>query len=42
MTDSPFGELVLLRRAGSVEEYTNQFLTLACRDADLSDHKFIR
>jgi hypothetical protein len=42
LTESPLGELVLLRHAGTVEEYTDQFLTLACRDADLSDHKLVQ
>jgi hypothetical protein len=37
MTDSPVGELMLLRRTGSVEEYTDQFLAYACRDADLTE-----
>jgi hypothetical protein len=37
MTDSPIGEIMLLRRVGSVEDYTDKFLTLAFRDADLSE-----
>ena len=37
MTDSPIGEIMLLRRAGSVEDYTDKFLALACRDADLTE-----
>jgi hypothetical protein len=39
MTDSPLGELVLLHRTGAVDDYTDQFLALACRDVDLSDHQ---
>jgi hypothetical protein len=26
----------------SVDDYTDQFLTLACRDADLSDHQLVQ
>jgi len=37
MTDSPVGELMLLRRTDSVEDYTDKFLSYACRDADLSE-----
>jgi hypothetical protein len=39
MTDSPLGELILLRRTRSVDDHTNQFLTLACRDAGLSEYQ---
>jgi hypothetical protein len=42
LTESPLGELVLLRRVGTVQEYTDQFLALACRDADLSDHQLVQ
>jgi hypothetical protein len=42
LTESPLGELVLLCRARTVEEYKDQFLALACRDADLSDHQLIQ
>jgi hypothetical protein len=42
MTDSPLGELVRLCRAGTVDDYTDQFLALACRDADLSDHQLVQ
>jgi hypothetical protein len=37
MTGRTVGELMLLRRTGSVEEYTDQFLAFACRDADLTE-----
>jgi hypothetical protein len=37
MTESPVGELVLLRRTGSVDEYTDQFLRFACRNPDLTE-----
>jgi hypothetical protein len=36
--DNPLGELILLHRTGSVDDYTDQFLTLSCRNADLLDH----
>jgi hypothetical protein len=42
MTASPLGELVLLRRTGSVDDYTDQFLALTCRDIDLSDHQLVQ
>ncbi|CAO2204471.1 unnamed protein product [Urochloa humidicola] len=41
MTDSPVGEIMLLRRSGSVEDYTDKFLTLACRDADLTEAQLV-
>lgn len=37
MTDGCLGELTALRRTGSVEDYVNSFLALACRDAELSE-----
>jgi hypothetical protein len=37
MTGRTVGELMLLRRTGSVEEYTDQFLAFVCRDADLTE-----
>lgn len=37
MTDSPLGELTMLRRTGTVEDYVNNFLALACRDAELTE-----
>jgi hypothetical protein len=42
MTNSPVGELMLLRRTGSVEDYTDQFLAFACRDADLSEQQLVQ
>jgi hypothetical protein len=42
MTDSLLGELLLLRRAGTVDDYTDQFLTLTCSDADLSDRQLVQ
>jgi hypothetical protein len=37
----PLGELVLLRQTGSVDNYKDQFLALACHDADLLDHQLV-
>jgi hypothetical protein len=42
MTDSPLGKLMLLCRVGTVDDYTDQFLTLTCRDADLSDRQLVQ
>jgi hypothetical protein len=42
MMDSPLGELVLLHRARTVDDYTDQFLTLAYCNADLSDHQLVQ
>jgi hypothetical protein len=42
ITDEPVGELMLLRRTGTVEDYTDKFLALACRDADLSEAQLIQ
>ena len=33
LTELPLSEMALLRRIGSVEEYTKQFMSLVCRDA---------
>uniref|UniRef100_A0A7N0ZSV2 Retrotransposon gag domain-containing protein n=1 Tax=Kalanchoe fedtschenkoi TaxID=63787 RepID=A0A7N0ZSV2_KALFE len=42
MTDSPLGEIAMLRRTGTVNEYCNQFLTLACRDVELSEKQQVQ
>jgi hypothetical protein len=42
ITDSPIGELMLLRRTGTVDDYTDQFLALACHDADLSEQRLVQ
>jgi hypothetical protein len=42
MTDEPVGELIILRRTGTVEDYTDKFLALACRDADLLEAQLIQ
>jgi hypothetical protein len=35
--DNPIGELALLRRTGSVDDYCNQFMALSCRDPAISE-----
>lgn len=42
MMDSLFGVIMLLRRTGSVEEYTDKFLALACCDADLTEQQLVQ
>ncbi|EEE55062.1 hypothetical protein OsJ_02776 [Oryza sativa Japonica Group] len=42
MTDSPLGELTALRRTGTVENYVNSFLALACRDVELSESQQVQ
>jgi hypothetical protein len=42
MTDGPVGEIMLLRCIGTVEEYTDKFLALACRDADLTEPQLVQ
>jgi hypothetical protein len=31
LTDSPLGELAMLRRMGTIDEFSNQFMALSCR-----------
>ena len=42
MTDSPIGEILILRRDGTVNDYTDKFLALACRDADLTESQLVQ
>ncbi|WVZ98117.1 hypothetical protein U9M48_043595 [Paspalum notatum var. saurae] len=37
MTDTPLGALKLLQRTTTVEDYCEKFMSLACRDAELSE-----
>jgi hypothetical protein len=32
LTDSPIGELAMLRRKGTVDDYSKRFMSLSCRD----------
>lgn len=41
MTDNPIGEIMLLHRTGSVEDYTDKFLALACRDANITESQLV-
>jgi hypothetical protein len=33
---------MLLHRVGSVEDYTDKFVALACRDADLTEMQLVQ
>jgi hypothetical protein len=37
LTESPIGELALLRREGSIEDYCTKFMSLSCRDPAISE-----
>ncbi|WVZ76919.1 hypothetical protein U9M48_024837 [Paspalum notatum var. saurae] len=37
MTDSALGELVFLHRTSMVDEFTDKFIALSCRDSNLSE-----
>jgi hypothetical protein len=37
LTDSPIGELALLRRQGTVDEFSKWFIALSCRDTMLTE-----
>jgi hypothetical protein len=36
LTDSPIGELAMLRKSRTVYEYNKKFITLSCRDPTLT------
>ncbi|XP_039827557.1 uncharacterized protein LOC120689329 [Panicum virgatum] len=42
MTDGLVGEMMLLRRDGIVDDYTDKFLALACRDAELTESQLVQ
>jgi hypothetical protein len=42
LTDSPLGDLALLRREGSVDDYCKQFMALSCRDPSISEEHQIQ
>uniref|UniRef100_A0A0A9GMD0 Retrotransposon gag domain-containing protein n=1 Tax=Arundo donax TaxID=35708 RepID=A0A0A9GMD0_ARUDO len=42
MTESLLGEIAMLRRSGFVQDYTNQFVSLACRDVELTETQQIQ
>jgi hypothetical protein len=35
--DSPIGELALLRRQGTIDEFGKRFIALSCRDTTLTE-----
>jgi hypothetical protein len=37
LTDSPIGELTMLRRTGTVDDYSKRFIALPCHDTTLSE-----
>jgi hypothetical protein len=39
MTDTPLGELALLRRTGSLDEICSKFMSLSCRDHTLMERR---
>jgi hypothetical protein len=40
LTENPIGELALLQRRGSIEDYCNKFMALSCHDLNISeDHQ---
>jgi hypothetical protein len=36
LTESPTGELTMLRKYGTVDEYSKKFIALSCRDLSLT------
>lgn len=42
VTDGSIGEIMLLRRTGSVEDYTDKFLGLAYREADITETQLVQ
>ena len=42
MTDSLLGELKLLHRTSTVEDYCDRFMALACRDHELSEDQQVQ
>jgi len=41
-SQSPLGEISLLRRTGTVEDYAKQFVALACREVELSERQQVQ
>ena len=42
ITESPLGEPTQPRRTGTVEEYAKQFVSLACREVELSERQQVQ
>jgi hypothetical protein len=41
LTDSSIGELAMLRRSGTIDEFCNRFITLSCRNTSLTEQQQI-
>jgi hypothetical protein len=41
LTDTPLGELAMLHRTGSVDEFTKRFMALSCRDLTITEQQQI-
>jgi hypothetical protein len=37
VTDTPLGELAMLRRSGSVDEFAKRFMALSCHDLSITE-----
>jgi hypothetical protein len=42
LTDNPIGELAMLRRKGSVDDYSARFMALSCHGPSLTEHQQIQ
>jgi hypothetical protein len=42
LTDTPLGELAMLRRTGSVDEFAKRFMALSCRDPTITEQQQIQ
>jgi hypothetical protein len=42
LTDTPLGELAMLRRTGSVDEFAKRLMALSCRDPTITEQQQIR
>jgi hypothetical protein len=42
LTDSPIGELAMLRRAGIIDEFSKSFIILSCRDTSITEAQQIQ
>jgi hypothetical protein len=42
LTDTPLGDLAMLRRTGSVDESAKRFMALSCRDPTITEQQQIQ
>jgi hypothetical protein len=42
LTDTPLGELAMLRRTGLVDEFAKRFMALSCRDPTITEQQQIQ